>query len=106
MTRSMGSSGRQGSTKKSVEFDLSGTYEMSRKGSSRRGSDDFNYSGGSSDRLSSGGRSLGLKYSFEESESDRGFRSSGLKMSVTIPTTEGGSESEVSEIDISESTGY
>lgn len=108
MTRTMGSSSRQGSTKKSVEFDLTGTYEMSRRDSNsyRGSSDGFNSTGGASDRLSNSGRSLGLRYSFEESSSDREIGAPHLRMSVTIPTTEGASESDVSEIDISENTGY
>ncbi|XP_070179880.1 TALPID3 protein-like [Littorina saxatilis] len=119
MTRSMNSTGRHGSTKKSVEFDLSGTYESRRE--SYRGSEDgFSSTGGTSDRLSGSGRSLGLRYSLDDSTSQRegvsshreGVSShregvsSHLKMSVTIPTTEGGSESDVSEIDLSDNTGY
>ena len=106
MTRTTGSSGRQGSVKKSVEFDLSGTYEMSRRDSYRSSDDGFNATAGTSDRLSNSGRSLGLRYSFEESSSDREIGPPHLRMSVTIPTTEGASESDVSEIDISENTGY
>ena len=107
MTRTMGSSSRQGSTKKSVEFDLTGTYEMSRRDSSYRGSSDkLNSTAGTSDRLSNSGRSLGLRYSFEESSSDRETGAPHLRMSVTIPTTEGASDSDVSEIDLSENTGF
>lgn len=107
MTRTMGSSSRQGSTKKSVEFDLTGTYEMSRRDSSYRGSSDgLNSTAGTSDRLSNSGRSLGLRYSFEESSSDREIGAPHLRMSVTIPTTEGASDSDVSEIDLSENTGF
>ncbi|KAK7488381.1 hypothetical protein BaRGS_00020355 [Batillaria attramentaria] len=105
-SRSMNSTGRQGSTKKSVEFDLTGTYEMSRR-DSWRGSDD--YTGGSSDHLSNSGRSSGLRYSFEDSGSDRHRQSSDgsfLRMSVTLPTTEGADmDSDVSEIDLSEGPG-
>lgn len=100
------STSRQGSVKKSVEFDLSGTYEMSHR-DSWYGSDD--YSQGSTDRLSSSGRSLGLRYSLEDTGSDRHTQSSDrsyLRMSVTIPTTDAvDMDSDVSEIDISESTG-
>ncbi|KAL8565689.1 hypothetical protein ACOMHN_056188 [Nucella lapillus] len=105
MTRSMGSSGRQGSTKKSVEFDLTGTYEMTRR-NSYRSDDGFTSTAGSSERLSGTGRSLGMRYSFEETESERDVRSSGLRMSVTIPSTEGASESDVSEIDLSENMSH
>ncbi|XP_076442428.1 uncharacterized protein LOC143281225 isoform X2 [Babylonia areolata] len=104
MTKSMGSSGRQGSTKKSVEFDLTGTYEMTRR--SYRSDDGFTSTAGSSDRLSGSGRSLGLRYSFEDTESERNVRSSSLRVSVTMPSAEGGSESDVSEIDVSENNNF
>lgn len=107
VTRSMNSSGRQGSTKKSVDFDLSGTYYTSRRHSYKSDDGYSETSGtGGSDRLTSTGQSLGLKYSFEDTHSvssvDRDSRTPHLRMSVTIPTIEGGSDSDVSEIDLSE----
>lgn len=100
MTRSMGSSGRQGSVKKSVEFDLSGTQRSSWRGSE----DSLSMMAGNSDQMSNTGRSLGMTYSFRDSESERDFKRSGLKMSVTIPTDQAEGDSDISEIDITENT--
>lgn len=103
------SSSRQGSIKKSVDFDLSGTYEIFQDRLSRRNSEDDHISTmESSEHLSDMGCSLGLSYSFEDSASERDFHSSGrshLRMSVTIPTT-GEGDSDVSEIEITDNAAH
>ncbi|RUS83052.1 hypothetical protein EGW08_009191 [Elysia chlorotica] len=120
---------RQSSTgaKKSVDFDLTGTHEGrhwqdERDRESSRGTGQLRDSGGSRDRYSPSrlsassdqnrSRSLGLTYSFDESLDDSELRrivgSTGgtdtgpQRMFVTIPSTAGDEESELSEIDISD----
>ncbi|KAK3702737.1 hypothetical protein RRG08_042722 [Elysia crispata] len=120
---------RQSSTgaKKSVDFDLTGTQEGrqwqdERERGTNRGSGQVRNSNDSRDRYSPArlsassdpnkSRSLGLTYSFDESLDDSELRrivgSTGgtdtgpQRMYVTIPSTAGDDESDLSEIDISD----
>ncbi|CAL1539920.1 unnamed protein product, partial [Lymnaea stagnalis] len=88
---------RQSGVKKSVEFDLTGTYDKSNRWESPVPNSDPS-------------RSLGLNYSLDDSydETDlrkivhsTGSRSGPYRMSVTIPSTADEAESDISEIDLS-----